>query len=392
MIEEVYEGDCREVLRRVPDVAIDLAYMDPPFYSQKVHKSQTRNGDSEFVFSDVWLSEQIYSDFIMECLVLVREKIKFTGSLFFHCDKSASHVIRTALDDVFGKDNFRAEIIWHYRRWSNAKRGLLNAHQTIFFYSKSSDYKFNEIYEDYSLSTNIDQLMQKRARDSRNKTIYARQSDGQVVLSGPKKGVPLSDVWQIPFLNPKAKERVGYPTQKPIELLKRIVSLVTDPGDIVLDPFCGSGTTLIAAKLLARGAIGIDISSEAVQLTRQRMQEPIVTDSKLMRMGKDAYDQHDGFAARHLAFFDYVPVQRNKGIDGILKEQIHGLPIYLRVQRNSETQHDAAVALAAATKDKGKGLLVVVATRDDLLGQPDYDDVVFLPSFELVRQYGLTAS
>ena len=160
------------------------------------------------------------------------------------CDKSTSHLIKLILDKIFGPENFQSEIIWHFRRWSNSKKGLLPAHQTIFFYSKTSEFKFNSFYQEYSPSTNIDQIMQKRVRDSRNKAVYARDEHGDIIGSGGKKGVPLSDVWEIPFLNPKAKERVGFPTQKPILLMNRIIELVTNENDVVLDPFCGSGTTL----------------------------------------------------------------------------------------------------------------------------------------------------
>lgn len=111
------------------------------------------------------------------------------------------------------------------------------------------------------------------------------------ILFGQKKkrGVPLSDVWEIPFLNPKAKERVGYPTQKPIELLERIIKISTDEGDTILDPFCGSGTTLVAAKLTDRKGIGIDINPEAVKISKQRLQNPFKTESKVLQVGADAY-------------------------------------------------------------------------------------------------------
>ena len=123
----------------------------------------------------------------------------------------------------------------------------------------------------------VDQIMQKRIRDSRNKAVYARDENGLILGNGRKKGVPLSDVWEIPFLNPKAKERVGFPTQKPVHLLRQIIELVTDEGDLVVDPFCGSGTTLVAAQLLNRKSIGIDTSKEAVQLTRKRLKDCVVT-------------------------------------------------------------------------------------------------------------------
>jgi site-specific DNA-methyltransferase (adenine-specific) len=127
------------------------------------------------------------------------------------------------LDQVFGVENFQSEIIWSYKRWSNSKKGLLNNHQTIFFYSKTKEFKFNQKYDDYSASTNIDQIVQLRERDTRNKAVYKKNDDGTPVLCATKKGVPMGDVWDIPYLNPKAKERVSYPTQKPILLLERII-------------------------------------------------------------------------------------------------------------------------------------------------------------------------
>ncbi|MFM6402275.1 DNA-methyltransferase, partial [Planktothrix sp.] len=105
----------------------------------------------------------------------------------------------------------------------------------------------------------------------------------------PKKGVPLSDVWEIPYLNPKAKERVGYPSQKPILLLERIIELASNPGDLILDPFCGSGTTIMAAKLLNRSAWGIDISPDAVKISKDRLETSIKSESLLLKKGRKAY-------------------------------------------------------------------------------------------------------
>lgn len=164
---------------------------------------------------------------------------------------------------MFGSENFRSEIIWHYRRWSNSQRGLLLAHQTILYYTKSDQFTFNEMWTEYSPATNVDQILQRRSRDEFNKSVYDRDEDGNVIANGSKRGVPLSDVWDIPFLNPKAKERTGYPTQKPLSLLERIITLTTNEGDCVVDPFCGSGTTLVAAQSLGRTAIGVDVSEDA---------------------------------------------------------------------------------------------------------------------------------
>ncbi|HQU43549.1 MAG TPA: site-specific DNA-methyltransferase, partial [Pirellulales bacterium] len=233
-----------------------MVYLDPPFFTNKVHRLGPRDRSREFSFEDLWSTAREYGKFLFERLLEMRRILSNDGSLFFHCDRNAVHLVRALLDDVFGSENFRSEIIWHYRRWSNSQRGLLPAHQTILYYTKTDAYLFNEEFTDYSPATNVDQILQRRSRDGSNKSVYDRDEQGEVVLSGAKRGVPLSDVWDIPLLNPKAKERAGYPTQKPLLLLERIVRLVTNEGDRVLDPFCGSGTTLVAAQSLNRAAVG----------------------------------------------------------------------------------------------------------------------------------------
>ena len=350
-----------------------------------VCKPATGNGIS--VFSDVWNDETNYSDYIFNRLTKIRDRLKPTGSIFFHCDKTASHLVRVVLESVFGTENFQSEIIWSFRRWSNAKRGLLNGHQTIYFFSKSASFKFFPQYQSYSPSTNVDQIMQKRERDQRNKTVYARGDGGQIIGSGSKRGVPLGDVWEIPFLNPKAKERTGYPTQKPIILLKRIIELTTVSEDVVLDPFCGSGTTLVAAQELGRNSIGIDTSSEAVQLTQRRLETPIVTNSALLERGREAYRTHDRYAAAHLASVDYAPVHRNKGIDGVLRREVDGRPVLLRVQREYESQDEAAHALIkAGKKNKGDCLLIVIATGNDLVLPVAYPNLLVIKSTALALE------
>lgn len=360
---QTFMGDCLDVLGRIKPHSIDLVYVDPPFFTQRTHHLITRSGGKKFTFHDLWDSTESYADFIFQRVSLARDTLKDSGSLFFHCDKSASHIVRFLLDRLFSPECFQSEIIWHFKRWSNSKKGMLSAHQTIFFYSKTANFKFNPVYGEYSSSTNVDQIMQKRTRDFRNKSVYARdEKRGTVIGNGVKKGVPLSDVWNIPFLNPKAKERVGYPTQKPVALMNQIITLVTDEGDTVLDPFCGSGTTLVAAKLLNRNSIGIDISDEAIELTQARLNKPTVTESALLRLGEEAYKNHSSEASKHLSGIDYIPVHRNRGIDGVLKQELFGLPVFIRVQRNNETIDDAAQALIKASHNKGACRLIVVAT------------------------------
>src|SRR6266849_5748389 len=274
VIDTLYTGDCLSWLETIEPGSIDLVYLDPPFFTQRVQKSKTRDNSNEYSFSDTWASTEDYKAFLKLRIEQCRKALRDTGSIFVHCDSLASHHIRLILDEVFGPENFKSEIIWVYRRWSNAKRGLLNAHQTIYFYSKSDKFKFNVIYTDYSPTTNIDQILQERERDEHGKCAYKIGNNGRVVLGKEKRGVPLSNVWEIPYLNPKATERTGYPTQKPILLLEKIIEIATDKSDVVLDPMCGSGTTIVAAALLERNWIGIDIEPGAIELARVRVDNP----------------------------------------------------------------------------------------------------------------------
>ena len=214
MINKLIHGDCINELEKIEPCSIDLIYLDPPFFTQKIQKLKTRDNSIEYSFKDIWDNIKEYKKYIQERLQKCKKILKDTGSIFLHCDRSAPHYLRISLDEVFGVENFQSEIIWSYKRWSNARKGLLNAHQVIFFYSKTKKFKFNPIYTDYSPTTNLDQIFQKRVRDENGKTAYKTLENGDVELMKEKKGVPLSDVWEIPYLNPKAKERVGYPTQK----------------------------------------------------------------------------------------------------------------------------------------------------------------------------------
>lgn len=367
---ELHCGDCLSVLQRLEARSVDLFYVDPPFFTQKVHALTTRDGNAHYSFRDLWSSREDYGDFILDRLRECHRCLKSTGSLFFHCDENAAHIARLALDEIFLSENFQSEIVWNFRRWSNSKKGLMPSHQTILFYSRSEAFKFNAMTTSYSESTNIDQILQKRVRDDRGKAIYARDEEGEPVTNGAKRGVPLGDVWEIPYLNPKAKERVGYPTQKPVLLMERIIELSTDRGDLVVDPFCGSGTTVVAAHLLGRLAIGIDTSQEALRLTEQRLGDPIKTESRLLERGRENYVRADLHILECLKGMAYHPVHRNSGIDAILAEACFGKPVCIRIQRRNETIEEAARALykAAAGKGGAKLIVVVVESRWGLLG------------------------
>lgn len=342
-----------------------MVYLDPPFFTQKVHSLKNNDG-KEYSFNDTWDSIDDYLTYLKVRLVEIKRLLNDTGSVFLHCDSSASPYLRILLDEIFGPSNFRSEIIWTYKRWSNSHNGLLNAHQTIFFYSKSAKYTFNKLYSSYSPTTNIDQILQDRVRNKNGKAVYKTDSDGNTVFTNEKKGVPLSDVWDIPFLNPKAKERVGYPTQKPILLLERIIEIATDPKDIILDPFCGSGTTLVAASLLDRKYIGIDINPEAVRLSQERLLNPVKTDSKLMKLGKSTYDAKSTFEKLILSNFECNIVQRNKGLDAILVKMYKGAPVPIRIQKQNEDLSTAVNLLHHAALKKKCKLMILIRTNDDV--------------------------
>ena len=361
-IDTLYTDDCLTRLEAIKAQSVDLVYMDPPFFSQNTQKSKTRDNTQEYSFNDTWTDIAAYKAFMRPRIEECKRVLKETGSIFLHCDSYASHHLRLLLDDVFGAENFQSEIIWTYRRWSNAKRGLLNAHQNIYFYSKSDKFKFNVLYSDYSPTTNIDQILQERERDANGKAAYKRDDEGQVVLGKEKKGVPLSNVWDIPYLNPKATERTGHPTQKSILLLEKILEIATEQDDIVLDPMCGSGTTLVAAKLLQRHWIGIDVAPEAIALANARLANPQKTLSRLLEVGKEAYINQDDKTRSILDSINALIVQRNNGLDGFLKTHYMGAPVAIRVQRQNETLEEAKKQLLRASATKSCILKILIRT------------------------------
>lgn len=381
---ETHVGDCLMIMKSMASDSIDLIYLDPPFYSQRNHRLISKSGQ-EYTFSDTWSSRGEYLEYMKDRLVEMQRVLSHNGSIYLHCDSSAVHYLKVLMDDVFGEDNFQNEIIWTYRKWSNSRKGYLNCHQNILFYTKSKDFYFNRQYVNYSLTTNIDQILQLREKNKSGKTIYKRDELGEVVLSSQKKGVPLSDVWDIPFLNPRAKERVGYPTQKPLELIERIIGISSQEGDIVLDPFCGSGTTLVAAKRLGRYPIGVDINQEAIVLTRERLKSMVKTESFLLRNGISFYDNKDNESKSILKCIDCDVVQRNKGLDAILKKTYNNKPIGLKIQKKNEALELSVSLLhnAICKKNLELGILVKTNHQQELFHSIVPHNVLIVNSFNV---------
>lgn len=395
-MDKLINGDCLAELKKIEDCSIDLIYLDPPFYTQKKQiLSKMKNEKLEkYEFEDSWKNIDEYLDYLKLRLIECKRVLKNTGSIFLHCDRNACHYLKTIMDNIFGFDNFRSEIIWYYKRWSNSKKGLLNSHQNIYFYSKTKDYKFNTFYTNYSLTTNLDQILQNRKKDINGITVYETDKNGNIVNNYDKKGVPLSDVWEIPYLNPKAKERNGYPTQKPILLLEQIIKIASNENDIVLDPFCGSGTTLAAAKLLNRHYIGIDASKDAIKLCEERLKDNIVkTDSELLKNGIDKYNQKNKEEQQIIDLFEALPVQRNSGIDAIIPSDKQNGAIAIKFQKDDESLEECIEKINKACALKGiknrfiiknKKTKVISLFEDSVIN--DNSDVFVLSSYKELFQ------
>ena len=304
----LYYGDCLDILADFPAECIDLICLDPPFNSNQkynnIFKGSGLRTDVQIkAFDDTWewnpesakrvervknaianpASKVIsafemfiprskmlsYTSYMAERLFAMHRILKNTGSIYLHCDPYASHYLKVILDAIFGEKNFRNEIIWSYRRWPVKGSDFQRMHDIILRYSKSDTWDWNQIYEPKAQSTLkvFGNKVVKSAVDSEGKRIPSETTDEE------SKGVPLRDVWDIGIIAPSANERLGYPTQKPLALYERIIEASSNPGDLVLDPFAGCGTTIEAARKNNRNAIGIDILPFALRLiNRYRIQ------------------------------------------------------------------------------------------------------------------------
>lgn len=357
-------GDNLIELKKIASETVDLVYLDPPFFTQKRQSLKSREG-KEFSFGDNWNTLDEYLGYMKVRLIECQRVLKNTGSIFLHCDRTVSHYLRMILDSVFGIENFQSEIIWSYRRWSNSKKGLLNNHQNIYFYSKSKNFKYFQQFTDYSPTTNVDQILFDRKRGMQGKVVYKLDDTGTPIIGQAKRGVPLSDVWDIPYLNPKAKERVGYPTQKPVLLLEQIIKLVTEENDVVLDPFMGSGTTLVASKILGRKGIGIDCLRDAADLAKHRLNNVVKTESNVMKVGEQSYQNKTEEELQILRQLNAVIVQRNKGIDGFLPEYIDEKPVPIKVQKPNEYLDESKTLLKSAMKKKQAKVAILIKTHEE---------------------------
>lgn len=269
-------GDNLHIMKILPSNSIDLIYIDPPFFSGKNYKVVFGDSNETRSFTDIWKGGlSSYLTWLNARLLEMKRLLKPTGSIYVHVDWHASHYVKIKLDKIFGYENFRNEICWKYKRWTAVSKSYQKMHDTIFWYTKSQDYHFETQYEDYQDTT---LKYHKWEIDEKGKKYYVKKGRNikpyRVYMN--EKGVKLSDVWNIPQVGPIAKERVGYPTQKPEILLKRIINTSCPRGGLVADFFCGSGTTAAVAQKLGRRWITSDISKIAVSVTRDRLLRDIL--------------------------------------------------------------------------------------------------------------------
>ena len=347
-----YHGDCRFVMSHdiLPD-SVDLIYLDPPFFTGKIQKGKWRPEAMEVSYEDskrfwsekadlmrekapAWVRHiavkrpdfASYLFYMMERLQACHRVLKSTGSIYLHCDHRASHYLKMIMDEIFGSTNFRNELVWCYSGGGIPKKDFPRKHDTIFRYSKSDDYTFNVQYRPYSDGT-----------IQRGRT----QVKGKYFEQGLRKeGTPVNSWWVdiTAIHSPTDKENAGYPTQKPEALLERIIKASSNEGNIVLDPFCGCGTTAIVASKWNRKFIGIDIDTSprekgqlptAFSVIKNRSHE-LFAQARYVARDLSEVLEMDGRAFEIWVneFYKATKPQPDRGVDGITQD---GVPIQSKV-------------------------------------------------------------
>ncbi len=302
----IYCGDNLIWLKKFPDKCVDLIYLDPPFFSNKNYEIIWNDGAEIRSFEDRWKGGIThYIGWMKDRVAEMYRVLKDTGSLYLHCDWHASHYLKIMCDEIFGYNNFRNNIVWCYKTRQFSKKYWNKKHDDILFYTKTKKYTFNyqEVLNKYSESTikkykykdenGYYRIVGRGIKGSPFKSakdltpLQEKQHPDLITRSYLKKGYPPEDYWYIDIINQASKERLKYPTQKPEVLLERILVASSNPDDLVLDPFCGCGTTISVAQQQNRKWIGIDVSPSACRLMRDRVAKytgktvPKIVESKI---------------------------------------------------------------------------------------------------------------
>jgi len=414
----IYCGDNLEQLKKLPDECVDLIYIDPPFNSNRNYEVFWGETKEKRAFDDRHASTQAYIDFMRPRCVELHRVLKKTGSFYYHCDWHASHYVKIMLDQIFGHNQFQTEIIW---RRTNAKglafRSFPNNHDTIFYYVKEDNYTFNRQYtphsekyvEDFYKYTEPETGRCYRLADLTNpnkdrpnltyeflgikrvwrwtkERMQEAYENGLVVQTKPgavpalkryldeQEGNPVDSIWaDIPPVQAQASERLGYPTQKPLALLDRIIKASSNPNDIVLDAFCGCGTALVAAENLGRQWIGIDVSPTACRVMAKRLRDvcKMKEDETLWRKGQ-------GFVVRDLPWsIEKLRILPPFEFENWAVIALGGIPNKAQV---GDMGIDGRIYPISATPKKDKGELgfmdvwyPIQVKQKDKVGRPDID-------------------
>ena len=295
----LFIADNLDIMRGMDSESIDLIYLDPPFNSKKQYKAPIGSPAEGASFKDIWTDEEVRDGWHSEIaedypqihqiilasehtydhsmmiylmamgirLIEMKRILKPTGSIYLHCDPTASHYLKLAMDSLFGRQNFRNEIVWGYAPTGNPpKNGFNRKHDTILFYAFDDSlftHQYTELTEYAKSKFSKTDKNGRKYKDFKGRKTYLDESKGRNV---PSWWVDLPSGTTLSKL-----EKTGYPTQKPLALLDRIIKASSNEGDVVLDPFCGCATACVAAERLGRQWIGIDISPSAETITKLRL-------------------------------------------------------------------------------------------------------------------------
>jgi len=354
----IYCGDCKSVLAGFPEKSVDLIYADPPFFSNRHYEVVWGDGYELRAFEDRWKGGiENYTAWMEDRIRECHRVLKETGSFYLHCDFHANAHLRISLDRVFGRGNFRNEIIWCYTGPSNTKRYFPRKTDTIFFYVKNRD-------ANYFFDVEKIRVPYKKLETGKTSGIFK----GEATLS--EKGKIPENWWEekrdgMSPVGRLKRERLGYPTQKPEALLERILKASSNEGDLVLDPFCGCGTSIAVAHRLSRRWVGIDVSPTACKVMVKRMRSLGVSvgESEIIGLPRTVEELK---TMKPFEFQNWVCEQLNGrvsskksgdfGIDGWL---IDGRP--LQVKQSENVGRNVVDNFETALRRAGRNRGVVVA-------------------------------
>lgn len=373
-------------MREFPEAFIDLIYVDPPFGTQSLWSSKAwdKKVQTELNFYDIFGGGlDGYKNFMRPRLREMHRLLKPTGILCVHLDWRMSHYIKVELDKIFGvqnpalkNTNFVNEIIWHYEKWTATSNSLQKNHDVILVYSKSKKYTFRV---QKKLTENLKKKYEKGyliggGYGSNGLVVYDKENPKvkQMIKSGKykvhyagKEGKPLSDVWSIPFINPVAKERIGYPTQKPLKLLSRLINVFSKENQLVADFFCGCGTSIDAAQSLNRKWLGVDAGQTACEVMQKRMEDRhsifVGIDKKPITLKDFEALHHTEFEKEAVRYIGGVPNEiqiGDGGIDGRLA--FDGTPIQVKKEKEALGDVDRFRALYEPAKSHGRGVFITL--------------------------------